>query len=197
MQSFISSAECGTAAKPSLCSQKALPLCWPDRHGLVWDMPNLSAAFGVTHSGRCTQVTEEWVGFRSMHHLLLTVLPPTQGNIPFKFLSLFKYLSCCLLVCGLQLSTVVKNLIPRWEWLWGMRQPRAPSGCQSRSLLPWWSASAELPGHERNWIRFSFSQERWKQISQQTYIFGDHILVVKCSGLNLPLWRQEDSLGLL
>lgn len=39
--------------------------------------------------------TEAWAGFRSMHHLLVTVLPSTQGNIPFKFL----YLNPCLAAC--------------------------------------------------------------------------------------------------
>lgn len=66
-------AECGGAAKCGACSQKVLLLSRPERHGLVWDMPNLSDAFGVTHSGRCPQVTE-WAGSWSMHHLLLTVL---------------------------------------------------------------------------------------------------------------------------
>lgn len=50
---------------------------------------------GANLSGRCTQVTEAWAGFRSMHHLLVTVFPPTQGNIPFKFL----YLNPCLAAC--------------------------------------------------------------------------------------------------
>lgn len=49
-------------------------------------------------------------------------------------------------------------------------------GCQSHSLLPWWSASAELPGHERNWIRFSFSNTGTVEANkpENFHIWGPH-----------------------
>lgn len=82
------------------CVPRRTDSCW-----LVWDAS--TSLLGVTHSGRLTEV---WAGLQSLHREILKMLPQHKGIYALYF-SLFKYLSYCLLLCGLQLIAAVKRLI--------------------------------------------------------------------------------------
>lgn len=146
-----------------------------------------TSLLGVTHSGRLTEV---WAGLQSLHREILKMLPQHKGIYALYF-SLFKYLSYCLLMCGLQLTAAVKRLIATWVWLWRICQPSSPSAARATHYCPGGQPQQSFCGtREVESASNSLRQGRLKPISQKAYLSGDRILegvVVKSPTMNTKI----------
>lgn len=185
MQLSLSFSECGGATKCNVCSQKDRQLlaCMGCINFSAWGNSLREVNWGV---GR-TSVIALWDSENAS---------PTQGNFIFIFyfslyFSLFKYLSYCLLLCGLQLIAAVKRLIATWVWLWRICQPSSPSAARATHYCPGGQPQQSFCGtREVESASNSLRQGRLKPISQKAYLSGDRILegvVVKSPTMNTKI----------